>query len=206
MVWSAIIPAAASLVGGLFAQDKTDKRQEDAQAFNAAEAQRTRDFQERMSNSAYQRSMADMRAAGLNPILSYKTGGASSPTGATASTTYHAAQDVLTPAVNSAQAGRRLSAEIENMVQTNKNLQSQNELLEAQTMREGSQISNINADTMLKRAALSQVEKDAVRAGTDEEFYKSTAGKIIQMLGTGLKELNPMLPARPRIEIRPSDR
>lgn len=54
-------------------------------AFNRDEAQKSRDFQERMSNTSYQRAVKDMQLAGINPVLAYQHGGASTPSGATAS-------------------------------------------------------------------------------------------------------------------------
>ena len=62
-----------------FGLDFLGKKQEQRWAKQAAGRQM--DFQERMSNTAYQRAMADMRQAGINPLMVTKLGGASTPTG-----------------------------------------------------------------------------------------------------------------------------
>lgn len=52
-----------------------------AMNYNSAEALANRDWQEHMSNTAYQRAVEDMKKAGINPILAFANGGASTPGG-----------------------------------------------------------------------------------------------------------------------------
>ena len=57
----------------------------EAMCFSADEAQKNRDWQEKMSNSAYTRAVSDLKNAGLNPVLAVSgMSGASTPAGSSA--------------------------------------------------------------------------------------------------------------------------
>lgn len=73
--------AAAGQASSAAAQGKMNKR---TREFNREEAEKARDWQAEMSGTAFQRSAADMKAAGLNPILMYGDGGPASVGGASA--------------------------------------------------------------------------------------------------------------------------
>ncbi|QXP08280.1 MAG: DNA pilot protein [Arizlama microvirus] len=82
---SSVIGGLFSMAGGMSASASSAKGIEAMNAANAAEAQKNRDWQERMSSTAHEREVADLRKAGLNPILSATGGsGASSPGGSMA--------------------------------------------------------------------------------------------------------------------------
>ncbi|AXL15213.1 DNA pilot protein [Microviridae sp.] len=100
---AALIGGGASLLGGFLGRSGVASQN----AANAKQARLNREFQERMSSTAHQRAVTDLRKAGLNPILSATKGGASTPGGAQAQM-----QSELEPLANSAPAAARLAADL----------------------------------------------------------------------------------------------
>lgn len=80
-MWPELIGAGISLAGNIFSARDAERGQQEANLANASEADKNRAFQLYMSNTAHQREVKDLREAGLNPILSAKFGGASTPPG-----------------------------------------------------------------------------------------------------------------------------
>lgn len=191
--WGAIIGGAASLFGTALA---------------VREANKNRRFQKEMSDTAHQREVADLRAAGLNPILS-ATRGASTPSGSQADVS-----DAGSKAVATALAVKQARANIE--LTDAQALKARTEAYDLQTQGMSGRYEKLRSEADLAELSVRQLQQmvpvlldkakaevSSLRARTllDELASKGALNeaKIQELIGSGGPSVNLLIKAIARL-------
>lgn len=138
-MWTAL----AQLGGDIFSSSMNYAAQKSANEANIKLAREARDWEERMSNTAVQRHTKDLEAAGFNRLLAATGGGASTPSAPVANVKAPQITPLDIMAIGQARANiSKTKAETSvsnetalNLKEQNKYIQSQNELVKAQTIK-----------------------------------------------------------------------
>lgn len=146
---------------------------------SAKEGRKNRAFAERMSNTAYQRGMADMRAAGLNPILAYKQGPASSPIAGMPH--YASTGDIMNTALTGVDVATRRKGG-----KTTRKLQKAQKgaagaaegLARTSALKVAADTIHVGQQTRKTSAEAAITESNAVKAKLEADFYSTGRGKF----------------------------
>lgn len=176
--------SAASVDKQLAFQQQSNER---AMAVSAEEAQKNRDWQERLSSSAHQREVQDLRLAGLNPILSVSrgaaTGSGATGQGVSSAGASFQARNPAEGAASSALAAASLASVLAD-IEVKK---AQAENVKAQTVTEMNRPENVAEDTRLKsQTGRSEVSRQGLME--QQSFREMRQGVLYDIQGVIQRE------------------
>lgn len=196
MGWlDAAIPVVSS-VGAYYGQREANEANAaiaaSNNAYSNAMSQDQMKFQERMSSTAHQREVEDLRKAGLNPILSANKGGASTPAGSMGQTTTAHMESALGKGIGSAMEALSLNKELQAKDATIQLSKAQKMAQEASANRDNTTAKATAVNTKIAEMLAPGQILQSQAAGSQSKNYmdNKTFYDSTKMIGEGLGLVN----------------